>query len=332
MPGPLPLAPTNFLVQTGNGQVYLSWQPATGATSYNVLKSTDQINWALYGSTTASSYYDNSPTTGAVNYYRIQSTSASTTGFSTSPFGITPLGPGQECLGSIRLQSQMRADKVNSHFLSTWEWNQNINKSYKELYDLLVATFTDEYFVANPYQFTSDGRNPALYPLPSDFYKMLGEDLSIGANSTGWLTLKKFSFISRNRYIFGNTPVSFLGVLNLRYRVMGSNIMFIPPPAANQTIQLWYIPKPKVLLADSDLLDGVSGWEEYVIVDAAIKGMQKEESDVRVLLAQKAALKARIEGMAPSRDAGEAETVSDTRRLDGSYSLDPFGDNPSGGF
>jgi len=59
-------------------------------------------------------------------------------------------------------------------------------------------------------------------------------------------------------------------------------------------------------------IDGVNGWEEYIVVDAAIKCLQKEESDCSVLLAQKAAIVARIESEASNRDAGMPSTVSDT--------------------
>ncbi len=59
-------------------------------------------------------------------------------------------------------------------------------------------------------------------------------------------------------------------------------------------------------------LKGVNGWDEYVIIDAAIKCLIKEESDVQVLLLQKQQMLKRIEDMAANRDAGDPERVSDT--------------------
>ena len=53
------------------------------------------------------------------------------------------------------------------------------------------------------------------------------------------------------------------------------------------------------------------------MIDAAIKALQKEESDTSVLMAQKVAMKDRIESMAQNRDIGECETISDTRRFSG---------------
>jgi hypothetical protein len=56
-----------------------------------------------------------------------------------------------------------------------------------------------------------------------------------------------------------------------------------------------------------------------VIIDAAIKCLQKEESDVQVLMAQKAAMKRRIEVAASNRDAGSPLSVSDVYRGNNSF-------------
>ena len=95
--------------------------------------------------------------------------------------------------------------------------------------------------------------------------------------------------------------------------------MFIPSPTANQYVRVWYIPKLVQLLKDTDIMTGVSGWTEYVICDAAIKAMQKEESDVSVLMSQKMALMKRIEESAMNRDVGQPDTVSDTRSRTNSF-------------
>ena len=47
------------------------------------------------------------------------------------------------------------------------------------------------------------------------------------------------------------------------------------------------------------------------MIDAAIKCMQKEESDVSVLFAQKMAIKERIEVMAQNRDIGDCNRITD---------------------
>lgn len=200
-------------------------------------------------------------------------------------------------------------------FVSEPELISYINQSYFELYDLIVAAFGNNYYVQTPYQFTTDGTSE-MYALPSDFYKLLGVDLSLTGGSAGsWLTVRAFEFNDRNRYSVPNFQ-SFYGVTNLRFRLNGSNLWLTPTPAAGQVMQIWYIPKMSTLDALVSTADGISGWTEYIIVDAAIKCLQKEESDVSVLMAQKQALMLRIEAMADNRNAGPPPKVIDNQTSD----------------
>ncbi len=232
-------------------------------------------------------------------------------------------------LGQIRLAAQQRADLVNSGFVTTTEWNSYITQSAFELYDLLVTAYQD-YYLAQPALFVTNG-NQQQYPLPDGtssfltmtgssfvpkpFYKMNGVDIGLSNNNNAWFTLQKFNWNDRNNFVYPQLNSTILGVFNLQYRVMGSNIEFIPTPSANQYIRMWYIPRMTQPLADTDILDGISGWTEYVIIDAAIKAMQKEESDVSVLGVQKADIIKRIEDSAGNRDASQADTVTNNRSM-----------------
>ena len=64
---------------------------------------------------------------------------------------------------------------------------------------------------------------------------------------------------------------------------------------------------------DDGEFDGISGWEEYVIIDAAIKMLVKEESDTSALNAAKQAMLIRIKAAAAGRDAGEPPKISRSR-------------------
>jgi hypothetical protein len=195
-----------------------------------------------------------------------------------------------------------------------------------------------------------------FYNLPVDFYKLLGVDLQYSSSPTGWVTLKRFEFIERNKYAYLQPAVN----------------------AVAQTVQVWYIPEPTSLQfnficqtalntntvqvadvtglsvgmsvsgsgvpsgttitaintmtniitlsnnvlgtsntallqfwTDATQIDGIAGWEEYVIIDAAIKAQVKQEYDITDLKAAKLEMKARIEAMAEGRDAGQAHHVSD---------------------
>jgi hypothetical protein len=82
------------------------------------------------------------------------------------------------------------------------------------------------------------------------------------------------------------------------------------------------------LSSGSQVADGISGWLEYVVTDAAIKMMQKEESDTSVLQLQKAALIKRVESAAENRDAGSPATIADVQWTNGTW---PFGNGFGGG-
>ena len=281
-------------------------------------------------------------------YYQLAAVNSSGTSPYTSPLSVVPAQSGLLSLGQVRTMVRQRADMENSQFVSDSELNTYITQSQYELYDILITAYED-YNVYQPILFTFNG-NANQYPLPDGlttfmtqaggsitpppFYKLLGVDCGLALNNNAWVTLHKFEFIQRNRFVYPNVTSTFLGVFNLRYRVTGNTIYFIPTPSGAQYARIWYIPRLITPLKDTDLLDGISGWTEYVIIDAAIKAMQKEESDVTVLALQKQAIIDRIQTAAQNRDAGSPDKISDTRAFGGNSGNygSPGGDGGYGGY
>lgn len=342
--------PQNIVLQTGNGQNYLLWDIVAGATGYPVQRSLDGVNWTTVGTATSNNYLDITVTPGTQYYYQVASTStAGTSPYNPSyPTNITPCLPGQMNLGYIRYLSQLRSDKLNSQFLTTDEWNSNINQSAFELYDILVTKFGDDYFMAPSIIFSTTGAKN--YPLPDGalsflntatntvtvapaLYKLIGVDCGVAVGNNAWVTLPRFNWIDRNKFVYPQLQANALGVFNLSYRQMGNQLWFIPNPSAGQYIQVWYIPVLQQMLKDQDMLSfDISGWVEYVIVDAAIKAMLKEESfeQANALMLIKQALLDRIETTAANRDVGQPNTVSDTRSNTGFFNGNGFAGNGSG--
>lgn len=241
---------------------------------------------------------------------------------------------GELTLLQLRDGAKQRADMENNPLVSDPEWNSYVNQSLYELYDLLIQKYGDDYYVAPTASFSTNG-NQQLYPLPdgvlsfnddngnpfvaAPFYKSIGVDMQVNppGEQGQWITLHRFNMAERNRRNWP-IPQSIFGVLP-RYRFTGNQIMTDIFPNGGQVLRLWYIPRMVELVLDTDVADGFSGWLEYVICDAAIKGNQKEETDVSVLMAQKQALIDRIEAAGENRDAGEAQTVSDTRNANSLY-------------
>jgi hypothetical protein len=95
--------------------------------------------------------------------------------------------------------------------------------------------------------------------------------------------------------------------------------------ANNQTLMFWI---------DSALIDGIAGWDEYVIIDAILKGCASEKipiSDPSLLEGQLEKMNKRIEAMAEGRDQGQASHVSDALSLNGYGSDDDGMGGPFGG-
>lgn len=315
-------------------------------------------------------------------------------------------------LASIRLQAQQRIDRVNSQFISTTEWNNAINNSNKELYDILIQCYGSNMFVAPVYQFITTNTQ-FLYPLPNGttvtssdsgliaapFYKLAGVELLVNnAPVPLRFTLDSFPFTERNNYGVYNQQV-YYGNTNLKYCLVDGYMMIAPIPSAGQIIDVWYVPEATNLQVnttangssniltvpsttglsvgmnvvdptqalpsqngtylngnttiatiidahnltinngvvgmgftnqllsfydDSTTMDGVSGWEEYIIIDAALKITTKEGSDPQVvpaLMQAKAEMRVRIEAAAQNRDASVAPRVSDTQGLSGAFGL-----------
>jgi hypothetical protein len=274
----------------------------------------------------------------------------------------------QAYLGSIRIQAQQRASLENNPSISIPEWNSYITNSYKELYDILVSAYGNDYFVATPYQFQITGLN--LYALPTNFYKLLGVDLQYSASPTGWITLKRFEFIDRNKGAYLNSAVTISSLAQLWYVPEPTTLQYMPfcsttinsstigvsdstdlivgmsvygngiQPNAyilsidttlNQIVisSTATVTQPVVILQmwiDSATIDGISGWEEYIVIDAAIKAGIKQENDITGLEAQKLAMTKRIESMAEGRDLGQAHHVSDALTVNGfGYGLSNLG-------
>ncbi len=419
----VPYQPQNLNAEQADGNILITWNASLGATSYQIQRSTDGVNFSNLSTTgVATQYVDALPGVGQTYYYQV----AGVNGSGTSPYSsITQMvaaPPSEMSLYELRLRAQQTADRVDSDFVVTSEWNSFIRLAMYELYDLLIGSYEDyfateqvfittngsqqyyplpdgvtnypggQYSAQTPFTFTVSAANASINAVYSNneylftvqstivggttlttigsgtpnpngvlslvsgtgdnkitfssyavtlskqpakaYYKMAGVDLAVNTSTINpaWVTLKKFNFIDRNKYIYPNSTSTIYGVYNQAYRVMGEQIDFIPVPAGNQTIRLWYAPKLPALLKDSDITTlGYSGWIRYPIVRAAKYALDKEEgSDTSKLDAEILFLKQRIEQMSQNRDQGAPDTISETRR-DGIYGGTGWGNGMGGG-
>jgi hypothetical protein len=213
-------------------------------------------------------------------------------------------------LAQLRTRVRQRADMEESTFVSDSELTGYINASADELYDVLVGKFVDQYVAEAPL-ITGVGL-PAPLPLdltgstvalPSDFYKLL--DVSLQADGE-WCRLKHYVWREATELRNASTTLE-----DTRYQLQGSRLKLLPTPPEGLNLNVAYVPTRPQMAADADVLEGCSGWEEYVVVDAAAKCRDKEETDTSILLAAKAALLVRIEKAAENREPTEPASVVD---------------------
>lgn len=215
-------------------------------------------------------------------------------------------------LAQLKTLVRQRADIENSNHIQDEELTNYINGSISELYDILIQKYGSEYFLSSNTFALVNGTGE--YNLPADFFKLIGVDLQLTTTSD-WVTIKRFDFQERNRYS-ASVLRGVYGSPLVRYHVQGSKLVFQPTPTDTNNIKLWYVPTPVSLSLDADTFSGYNGWEEYVIVDAAIKCMEKQELDTSALQLRKNMLIQRIESAAGNRDANFGPRITDTRRLD----------------
>lgn len=328
----------NIILQTGNGQNFLTWNLIIGIPNYTVQRSTDGVTWATVGSPTTNSYLDSAVSIGTNYFYQV----SSGTGFSPSqPNSITPCAPGQINLGYLRYQARLKADMPKSNFLTNDEWNFNINLSAAELYGLLVSKYGEDYFLAPLQVFRSSGQlfsplpdgtnflntngqpDPAGTPAPACYKVHKMEVNSFGAqatNATGWVPMSRCNSSDFDKYnlLLGSASNVVSGqYCQYQYREMGTNIGIIPV-TTGQALRLWYVPIARQLLQDTDMMPySYSGWHEYVVLDVAAKALAKKQfmDQAQELLNRKALMLERIETEAANRNVGQPNTATNSRSM-----------------
>lgn len=330
----VPYQPQNLTAEQADGNILLSWSGSLGATGYTVQRSTDGINFTdLEDLGLVVQYVDELPGVGIVYYYQVCAFNGDGDSTYSSIVSMVAAPPSEMSLGELRLRAQQTADRVGSQFVIQSEWNAFLRLAMYELYDLLITSYEDLF--ASQYVFINTDGTTQNYAVPDGatnylggvyggasgdpaqaFYKLAGMDLGINTSNNAWVTLLKFDFIERNKYVYPNSTSTIYGVYNMRYRLMGNYVNIIPTPAGNQQIRMWYSPKLPALLKDNDLTTlGYSGWLRYPIVRAAKYALDKEEgSDTSKLSEELVFLKQRIEQTAQNRDAGVPDTISNTRQ------------------
>lgn len=211
--------------------------------------------------------------------------------------------PQTRTLLEMRTEARQRAEMENSTFVTDAELTRYINTAANKLYGKLVAARGDAYYATTATTVTVAGT--ATVALPSAFYKLLLPQVTVSGVPR---TLRRLDLEMVEAY--GTTT----GVPE-RAMVMGSNLLLRPIPDAVYTITFWYLPYLTQLSADGDTFDGIAGWENYVVLSAAISCLNKEESDTSGLMTELALIETEIQALSGERDHAAPSTIRDVSPL-----------------
>ena len=204
----------------------------------------------------------------------------------------------------LRTRVRERADMVYSQFVSDAELNRYINESAQELYDLLVQANVDYYSTLESFTIAPSANT---HTLPDDFYKIRTLDIDLGGRFC-----PVWPYNVQERGYWQDAVISRIAAPVL-YRVVGGTLELVPSLSAAGSYRLTYVPLLEPMVDDTDEFNGFNGFETYIIVDAAIKAKDKEESSVTVLTKQKDELMKRIEAMANVVDYGANSSIANVR-------------------
>lgn len=192
-------------------------------------------------------------------------------------------------LSVLRTRVREEANMEGSGFISDAELNRKINRSLESLYDLLIRAHGDEYYNSSDSVTLVSGTNS--YALPATFYKLTAATFVV--NGTREIPLKKMT------------------------ADQASNINYSSLPSG--TVKLYFAPAFVDLSADGDTFDGINGFEEWAVLDAAIKCLDKEETDITSRMIRMQKIEDRLDQMAQDRDLSQNDRIKDVRRNHGYY-------------
>lgn len=212
-------------------------------------------------------------------------------------------------LATLSERTLQRANlEGRSAFIKPFELTDLVNGSIAEWVDEVRGTTWNGTYSRAPHIITT-AINTQVYPLPGDFVALLSVDVSVSAGTV--VAARSYQEEERNAY--RNYPL--LGGWStsspIFYQVQGTNISFIPIPQGAYSVTVNYVPTAPVLSDPDDTIDSINGWEEFIVLDAAIKCLIKagEAETIPILSQRLEKQRERIRSLAPRRDMQGAERV-----------------------
>ena len=216
-------------------------------------------------------------------------------------------------LVSLETLSQRVLQRSNlegqNQFFTSAEITDLINGSIAEWVDEVRGTTWNGSYSRSAWPIATLN-NVQSYALSATFLSLISVDVLVTAAGP-YITARPYQEEERNA--FRNMPLAYGWSTGqpVYYQIQGTNISFIPVPQGTYTVTVNYIPTAPLLAEPTDTIDAINGWEEFIVLDAAIKCLMKAggNDQIPALAGRLEQQRQRIRALAPRRDQQAAERV-----------------------
>lgn len=192
-----------------------------------------------------------------------------------------------------------------------------VDRSYNKLYRKVATRYAGFFDVEN--SSTSLVVGQRTYALPADFMHLRGVDIVIGGERA---SLKRIGFGERNTQTSDPRFVPFRlerQRTNYGYFTQKDNLRIEPLPSTTEQLIITYVPRPVRISNSSTTFDVISGFDDFIIYDAAIQVLAKQERDPMVYGQLRADALAMVIETCTPRETGDAIQVRDEYFSNGTF-------------
>lgn len=203
----------------------------------------------------------------------------------------------------VREQADLPAFAASS-FVSTSLVERWLNKATRQFIGLVMEAKGDEWNAAEDTTTTVPGTG--AYPLPADLYQLRYiASLDNGNYAPMYPATQEATIYGRSNDLAPTPKVP-------DYRIVGGQLVLVPTPQQVFDVVVYYASTKimfntggtpiSTMTADTDYIDGVLGWEDWIVYDVCARIMSKQDEDPSRFQTLKAEIENRIEDQKFRRD------------------------------
>ena len=216
-----------------------------------------------------------------------------------------------ETTADIIQRAKEAADMDNSNFIKAAEWYRMLNVHTAILWNLLLKADPDRY--TREQSLTAGSQD---YDCPADYYGTVRVEYIADGTQGIYVPIPRLFGQEETRVV--QTQADYPVGYTFRYNAAtpSTQTLRILPTSSQAMRHLYTVAPPKYATDGTDsaeLVIGIAGFEEHVVLGMAIQARIKEESSVVQLRESQAMITAHVEEMIENRSISEAGHVTSVR-------------------